>query len=83
MHITYTQNIVECTFNEIQCGECFEWNKDIFLKVPNFTDNFQNANAIRLGCSSRTGMYHNISLNEKVFPLSTELKVTYRCEEEE
>lgn len=81
MNITYTQNIEECTFNEIEHGECFEWNNDIFLKVPCFVDNSQNVNAIRLGCGSRTGMYHFINLNENVIPVSTELKVTYKCEE--
>ena len=78
MNIIYTQNIEECTFQEI---ECFEWKGDIFLKVPSFVDNFQNVNAIRLGSGSRTGMYHNINLNENVIPVSTELKVTYKCEE--
>jgi len=81
MKIKYTQNIIECEFQEIEFGECFEWNKDVFLKVPSFIDNLQNINAIRLGYCSRTGMYYNINLNEKVIPVSTELKVTYKCEE--
>lgn len=81
MNITYTQNIKECTYNEIGHGECFEWNNDIFLKVPCFVDNSQNVNAIRLGYCSRTGMYYNIDLRENVIPVSTELKVTYKCEE--
>lgn len=81
MNITYTQNIEECTFSEIEHGECFEWNGDIFLKIPGFIDNSRVVNAIRLGYGSRIEMYYNIDISTKVIPVSTELKVTYKCEE--
>ena len=80
MNITYTQNIEECTFQNIEYGECFEWNGDIFLRVPSFVDT-NKVNAIRLGDSNGLGMFYNIDLNENVLPVSTELKVTYKCEE--
>ena len=80
MNISYTQNIIECAFNEISHGECFEYNKDIFLKVPSFVDNSNVVNAIRLGYNSRECMYYYFDLSTKVIPVSTELKVTYKCE---
>lgn len=80
MNITYTQNIVECTYQKIGYGECFEWNKDIFLKVPSFVDNSNVVTAIRLGYNSRECMYYYFDLSTKVIPVSTELKVTYKCE---
>lgn len=80
MNITYTQNIVECTYQEIGYGECFQWNKDVFLKVPSFVDNSNVVTAIRLGYITRDSMYYYFDLNEKVIPVSTELKVTYKCE---
>lgn len=35
MNITYTQNIEECTFQEIEYGECFEVEGLIHLKINN------------------------------------------------
>lgn len=80
MNITYTQNIKECTFQDIGCGECFEWKGNIFLRVPSFTDLYKTVTAIRLDCYTRESMYYYFELYTKVIPVSTELKVTYKCE---
>lgn len=81
MNITYTQNIEECTFYDIGCGECFEWEGNIFLRVPSFIDRNKAVTAIRLDCSTRESMYYYFDVDTKVIPVSTELKVTYKCEE--
>lgn len=83
MNITYTQNIKECTFEEIKVGECCEYEGKIFFRIPRFSGNFVTINAVNLGNSSSDILegVTFISDQTKVYPVSTELKVTYKCEE--
>lgn len=83
MNITYTQNIKECTFEEIKVGECCEYEGKVYLRIPRFSGNFVTINAVSLSNSNWDVLdcLTFISEQTKVYPVFTELKVTYKCEE--
>ena len=84
MNITYTQNLIECTFEKIKIGECCEYHGKVFFRIPEISGNFVKINAVNLGNSNSDIMEGVTFISEqaKVYPVYTELKVTYKCVEE-
>lgn len=83
MKIRYTQNIKECTFEEIKIGECCEYEGEIVFRIPFVIKNSLEINAVNLGklTSDASNCLLCIPSNTKVYPVQTELMVTYKCEE--
>ena len=84
MKIRYTQNIKECTFEKIKVGECCEYEGKVYFRIPEISGNFVKINAVNLGTSSSDILEGVTFISEqaKVYPVYTELKVTYKCVEE-
>ena len=78
MKITFTQDISECKFSEIKVGDCFEHAGDVYVKIPYVSHNSLTVNAFNLQTCNLLKYFNECDM---VYPVDTELKVTYKCED--
>lgn len=78
MKISYTQDVKSCNFSDIKIGDCFEANGDVYVKIPYVTYRSLTVNAFNLHTCNLLKYFNE---KDDVYPLTTELKVTYVCED--
>lgn len=78
MKISYTQDVKNCKFSDIKIGDCFEANGDVYVKIPYVSHNSLTVNAFNLQTCNLLKYFNE---KDDVYPLTTELKVTYVCED--